>query len=204
MRVISSQGQAALDSGRFGVRCLLKVTLDASTFCIWDDVGDITISGDTYTGAAGRFTVTPSTSVSDLSVRNLDVTLSGLDAEVVALIDGEQWHQRPILIQRAVFAIDTPQTLHVMPEFSGFLDQMIWRERIDGTTTVMFRCESASREYARSSARTRSDADQRQRDSSDGFFKNAVSAVTTQIDWGRSPEQPRPRGGIAGLIDRIF
>jgi len=207
MRVISSEAIAALDSGRFAVRSLLKVTLATSPsepFCIWDDLGTLEVDGDIYIGKAGRFTLEATISGQDLTIRNLDVTLSGLDSEVAALIDAQPWHQQPILIQRAIIATDTPAILHIMPEFSGALDQMFWREQADGTSSLIFRCESASRELSRSGVRTRSDADQRERDPDDGFFKFAVSAVTTTVDWGRNPQQPQHKGGLAGLLDKIF
>lgn len=204
MRSLSSEALAALDSGRFATRCLLKVTIpDEDPFCIWDDLGTLVVDGDTYEGKAGRFAVQASVSGQDMSIRNLDVTLSGLDNEVVALIDAQPWHQQPILIQRAVIATDTPAVIHVMPEFSGALDQMFWREQTDGTSTLVFRCESASRELSRQGVRTRSDADQRERDASDGIFKFAASAVNTSIDWGRN-NAPVKHTGLLRLIDRIF
>lgn len=210
MRIISADAQEALDSGRFTVRCLLAVHMDdpEDVFAIWDDVGDIVVEGITYKGAAGRFTVQTSASVKDLSIQNLDVTLSGLDNEVTALIDGAEWHQRPVTITRAIVATDAPTVLHLMPEFSGFLDQMFWRETQGGTSEMRFRAESASREFNRAGARTRSSSDQRERDASDGFFDFAASAISTQIDWGRTPEMPgskksKPKG-LAGLIDKIF
>jgi len=210
MRIISADAQEALDSGRFTVRCLLSVHMDdpEDVFAIWDDVGDIVVDDVVYKGAAGRFTIQTSVSVKDLSIQNLDVTLSGLDSEVASLIDGAEWHQRPIVVTRAIIATETPTVLHLMPEFSGFLDQMFWKETPGGTSEMRFRAESASREFSLAGARTRSSSDQRQRDSDDGFFDFAASAITTQIDWGRTPEVPGQKkskpGGIAGLIDRWF
>lgn len=205
MRTISTDALNALDSGWFEVRCLLKITLDSpeAPFCIWDDVGNIAVGGDTYFGAAGRFTAQAATSTKDQSVRNLDVTLSGLDADALALISASNWHQRPILVQRAIIAIGAPQVLNLMPEFSGFLDQAIIRETPGGTSTMIFRCESASRAFDRGNARKRSDADQRLRDASDGFFKFAATAVSRPIEWGSVPAQ-KPKSGLKALIDKVF
>lgn len=203
MRSLSSEALEALDSGRFAVRVLLKATVpDTDPFCIWDDLGDITFDGDTYIGKAGRFTLEPSVSSQDLTIRNLDVTFNGNDSEVAALIDAQPWHQAPILIQRAIIATELPAIIHVVREFSGALDQMFWREQTDGTTTLVFRCESASREFSRNGVRTRSDPDQRERDSDDGFFKFAASAVQTTVDWGRDPNPPKQ--GIGKWWEKIF
>lgn len=205
MRTISSEALAALNGGRFGVRCLVKIVPggEDEPLCFWDDVGNITVGGDVYNGAAGRFTIEASTSASDLSIRNLNVTFSGLDASVIGMIDGVQWHQQPILVQRAFFAIDTPQILNVTPEYSGFIDQLIWNEGADGSpSTLILQCESASREYSRSGSRTASDADQRERDPDDGFFAAAANAVAKSIDWGRNPQPAKQESG--GFFSKIF
>ncbi len=193
MRVISNDALTALDSGRFRVRCLLLAEMDDGDFAIWDDMGQITVASVTYTGAPGRFTVSPVSSIADMSARNCDVALSALDLETVARIDQEDWHQRPVTIQRAIIAEDAPQTLHLMPYFSGFLDQMIWKETAGGTANVTFRCEASARELQRKGTRTRSDADQRERDAADGFFAAVVKASSTNIEWGRRSQPPQPK-----------
>lgn len=206
MRIISSQAQEALDTGRFAVRCLCKIMpIGSAPLCFWDDVGTITLDGDDYVGAPGRFTIDASVSSSDLSSHSLQLTFSGLDAAAVAIVEGYQWHQCPVLVQRVIIATDAPQVLHVVPEFSGFLDVMTWTERAGGTSTLVLSCESAAREMSRSGARTSSDADQRERDPTDGFFSFAASAVNETINWGQAPEQaPAKKGGLAGLMDKIF
>jgi hypothetical protein len=208
MRTLHNDALDALDSGRFAVRCLLKVTLDSELIiAMWDDIGNIEVDGVTYVGRPGRFTVSGVVSEKGATVPKMDVTLSGLDSEAVAIIDGYQWHQRPITCYRAVFAIDDPTGIHVMPEFSGFLDQMEWSEAADGSSTIVFRCESSAREMRRTGARTRSDTDQRTRDSSDGFFEFAASAVTTPVNWGGRPQsakQSTKPSGLAGLFDKWF
>lgn len=209
MRTISASAITALTSGRFGVRALLKLEpYDDDPLCFWDDVGSIVYSGDTYVGSAGRFTLEPATSSADLSIRGLNVVFSGLDSAIVNIIEGAVWHQRPITVYRAIFAIDTPQTLLVSPEFVGAMDRIEWVEAANGQASQLtLMCESSSRELSLGGARTASDADQRERDSADGFFSFAASAVTQTIDWGQSPQaqpqQSKPKG-IAGLLDRIF
>jgi len=211
MRIISSEAQEALDSGRFTVRCLLAVRMDdpEDLFAIWDDVGNITVSEEVYSGAAGRFTVQTTTSVKDLSIQNLDITLSGLDTEVTNLIDESGWHQRPIEITRAIIGTEAPTVFSLMPEFSGFLDQMFWTETPGDTSTMRFRAESASREFNRAGARTRSSADQKERDSGDGIFDWASSTVSSKIDWGQNPQQAsslaKPKkSGLDKLLSKIF
>jgi hypothetical protein len=205
MKTLSSTALAALDAGRFLVRTLVSAyPEDEDPLHIWDGRGDIAVAGTTYTGAAGRFTIQPAASAADLAPRAVDITLSGLDAEVVAMIENTDWHQRPITIDRAVIVPDALTVLHLMREFAGAMDTGLRREQRDGTTTLTIRCESAARELTRAGAHTRSDADQRLRDPADNFFAFSVAAMNTTIDWGRAPERPQRPGGIAGFLDRIF
>ena len=201
MRTLSSPVLAALDSGRFRVRCLLRADIPSGVFAIWDDIGDISVGGTTYAGAAGRFQVGPVSSTADLSARNVDVTLSGLDNAATAIIDRADWHQRAILIQRVIISEDAPQVLSLMPYFAGFLDQLIRKEKPNGQSILTFRCEASARELARNGARTRSDADQRQRAADDGFFQFTTTAVVTSIQWGPTNGQlPQQRKKFLGLF----
>jgi hypothetical protein len=204
MRTIHADALAALDSGRFGVRCLVRAEVDGGPLCLWDDVGSIVFEGDTYLGAAGRFTVSGVVSELGAGVPKMDIVFSGLDSAVVAEINLEDWHQRPITVQRAIIAVGAPQVLHVVPEFVGFMDTMAWEETAGGTSTITVTCESASREISRTFARTRSDTDQRTRDPDDAFFEFAHSAITETMNWGSRPQkQPKPTG-LAKLIDKWF
>lgn len=207
MRVISDQALAALASKRFMARALVKMIPDGDDpLCLWDGEGTITVDGDVYVGKAGRFTITPAASVLDLSVRNLTITFSGLDPVIIGMIDGIEWHQRPIEIRRAIISVDAPQILNLTTEYVGFMDKIVWKEGAAGKpSTLSLYCESASREYARAGTRTASDADQRTRDPDDGFFSFAASATSTTVDWGQQPQTaPKQSGGILGFLDKIF
>ncbi len=165
MRDISDAAQAALLSGRCRIRTLLKAMPDGDDpFCIWDDNGSISFDGDVYVGKPRRFTIESSGSSADFSIRNLTVNLSGVDPQAVALVDSTQWSQRPILVQRAVIALDQPRVLNIIPEFAGFMDQIEWEEDVDGTSILKLTCESTSREYSRTGTRTTSDVDKRESD----------------------------------------
>ena len=198
MRVVSDEALAALDSGRYAVRHLVRVDVPGEDpLGLWDDLGTLEVDGCVYHGAPGKFTLTPSVSSQDMSVRNLDIILPGLDNDAINLITESAWHQAPVLVQRAIIGIETPTVFHLLREFSGFLDQVFRRESVGGELSLTFRCESASRENARRGTRTRSDADQRQRDSTDGFYSFATSAINTQITWGKSGSPQNPTRSVA-------
>jgi hypothetical protein len=72
------------------------------------------------------------------------------------------------------------------------LDEVEIADAADGQCTLTLSIESNSRELNRASGDTRSDASQRRRLSTDGFFKHAAyAAADTDIYWGRKgPQYP--------------
>ncbi len=207
MRDMSDAAQAALDSGHFEFRAFVKLSPAGSApLAIWDDRGNLVYNGDTYVGKPGRFRLSGASSSTDYSVRNLDITLAPGDPDAIALVEATQWHQRPALVYRAIISKDSPQLLSLSPEFGGFMDTIEWPEAVNGQATLIAHCESSSREYARTGARTASDADQRERDANDAFLSFQESAQSTTIDWGNNPQAPpkQKSGGILGFLDKIF
>lgn len=190
MKSLDSSTLAALEAGHFGVRALALFDLPSGRFGIYDDQYDLSWDGDTYTGAAGRFTMSLPPGANDMSIRGLTVTLSSLDSAALAWVQEADYHQRPMFAALAFIATETPQVVAVKRWFTGFIDTVTWQERLDGEGRIIVRCESASRELDRSGARTRSDADQRALDPLDGFFKHTVNAIATDVEWGSSMPQP--------------
>ena len=191
MKSLDSGSIAALESGHYAVRALVLFDLPGGRFGMFDDEYNLAYGGDTYVGAAGRFTLSLPPTAADQSVRGLTVTISGLDSSALAWVQSAEYHQRPMFALLAFIATDTPQIIAVKRWFGGFIDQVTWREGIGGQSQLIVQCESYSRDNDRAGARTRTDADQKARESTDGFFKMTVSAIATEIEWGATqPEAP--------------
>ena len=194
MKSLDGATLAALAAGNYGVRGLVLFDLPSGRWGAFDDAYNLSYDGDTYVGAAGRFTLQIPPGAADLSVRGLTVTFSGIDSAALAWVQDQSYHQRPMFAALAFIATSTPQVVAVKRWFTGFVDQVIWQERIDGQARIIVRCESASRELDRSGARTRSDADQRAMDPDDGFFKHTISAIAVDVEWGSNmPQPPAPK-----------
>ncbi len=203
MRALSSQTLAALESGRYVRRNLVRFDLDAADGGprgIWDDLYDITVAGVIYHRAAGRFMIGKVTSGGDYGVRSLDVVLSGLDTGQLATIRSYNYHQRPVAVMLAIAPAETPDAFDIVPWFSGILDRPVERERAGGTFDFIINCESANRELGRKSLRLRSDADQRQIDATDGFFKHVTQTIQDDLMWGRTAQTASRSGSGGGVL----
>lgn len=194
MRSFASGILDALDAGSIVKRNLVLFEVQSGNKGFWDDVYDITISGQVYEARPGGFTVTPIASSGDQSVRNVDVVFSGLDSEAVSLAQNEVWHQRPASCGAVFFDPETRAQLGVVWWFRGRMDHASWQEKTGGKAELLVRLEGLNREIFRSNSRTRSDADQRRRNADDGFFKHVAAAGSTEIYWGR--KNPAGAGGF--------
>jgi len=201
MRSVSSAAATAYASGKFARRTMVAFGMPGAVAGFWDDAYDLSYGGDTYVALGGNLQVTTFASGSDFASRSVDVTFSGLDPAVATQVEGANWHQVPVTISEVTIAIDSPQILNVDTWFVGFLDTLPRKETIGGSATLIARTESIAREFGRKGARTRADADQRQFDTADGFYKHAAVAGNTAILWGVRPEQPQQsRKKLFGLF----
>lgn len=191
MRTIAGAALTAMQSGAFAKRSLVRFGITGAVAGFWDDGYDLSFGGETYYGLGGAMQITSFASGTDLAVRNVDIVISGLDPNAATLVEGAAWHQVPVTIYEAIMAVDTPQILNIDTWFTGFLDQLQRTEVIGSPAKLIAKCEPITREFARKGARTRSDADQRQVDTSDGFYKFAATVGNTSINWGVKPEQPQ-------------
>lgn len=184
-----------LNAGRFSLRWMIRIDLDAGAEGLWTGTYPVTLDAVTYAAMAGNMTLDPVDASSDLDADQLRVTLTGLQSAVTSVLDGVAWHQRPATVYLA-FLDGAEAVVHAMPCFSGFLDVLTIQDSADGLATIEAVIESNNRELNRSSGRVRSDADQRTVDADDGFFKYAAAANTdVEIAWGRGgPQYPvRPK-----------
>lgn len=201
MRTIAIAALVALQSGQFARRSLVEFTAGGSKFGFWDDGYDITYGGTTFTALGGNMGITPYISSADLTVHNVDLTISGLDATVATQVLAAPWHQTPVTIYEAIMAVDTPQVLNIDAWFVGILDTIRRTEVVGGLSKLVASCEPITREFSRSGARTRADADHRTIDSADGFFKHAAVVGNTPIDWGVQPAAPQQeRSRLFGIF----
>ena len=191
MLTLPSGIQTLLESGRFSVRYLVRFELASGAQGAWNDTFAVTYNGLSYAPLGGNFEVSEVPASSELDSDRVQVVVSNLSNQVTTVIANEQWHQRPCTLFVA-FLDDAGNVQHVMTRFSGMLDEVEIADAADGQCTLTLSIESNSRELNRASGDTRSDASQRRRLSTDGFFKHAAyAAADTDIYWGRKgPQYP--------------
>jgi hypothetical protein len=182
----------------------MEFTFPSGTYRFWTGQGILTYSGNDYTGAGSLIDIQQIDGVSDLSSVPLLVTLtsvpnSDLSPDVLATIEAETWHQAPVKISRAYIDPDTRTLLSVERFYSGYIDKIDHEDQIGGGAVLKAYSESKSRDHLKTGYRTRSDADQRLINATDGGLMMAATAGVQDIFWGRINQNAGSTGHGSGV-----
>lgn len=195
MLALPSGIQDLLEEGRYAIRYMILAELDGGAAGLWNDTYALSYDDVTYTPLAGNMTVSEIPASSNLDSDRVQIQVSNLLPSVAGFLENDDWHQRPATLFLA-FLDEAQAVQHVMARFSGYLDTAETEDAAGGLAVLTFSIESNARELDRASGDTRSDASQRRRSATDGFFKHAANAASdVSIYWGRKgPQYPTKAG----------
>ncbi len=119
-----------------------------------------------------------------ISPYNIELTLSGLDAGLVAEAVKEVYYQRPVTLY--VGALNDDDNLVATPDviWNGFIDTMDVRLGGDSGDTLVLSAESELAMFERSSNLLYTNASQQARSSGDTFFTHLQEMQDITLDWG--------------------
>jgi hypothetical protein len=199
MKTIAPAALAALEAGTAIVTGALEIACDPPVR-IWGGWHDITFDGRTFDGVGDRALVQVAGGALGDAAQNIELSLSGIEPETLALLDAAEVSGAPAILWRLIFSSDGNTLLDFNVWARGRLDTLEREEEIGGTATIRARLETAARGLGRRGARMRSDADQRLIDPTDGFFKNVSYAGEKTLYWGgrRPARAGSALGGSSG------
>jgi hypothetical protein len=153
----------------------------------WDDVGDIVAPNSrTYHGSGTLISFSAINQVADMSIPGLQVTLSGINASVAALVRGDVISQRPVELDIGIFDVTTRTIIGALvPHFRGKIDDCtITRSADGGDATIALTCESVARALTVPRHETRSQASSKERWAADTFYKYTAAQRGKKIYFG--------------------
>lgn len=191
MKTFDSNTLALLASGRAVARDLMLIDLASGLYGFWTGVGVLTYQSIDYVGAGTLIQLEPYAAVADLSAVPLVARLkavpdSALSPDVLATIESEQYHQRPVVSSRSYIDPDTRAVLSVERCYRGYIDRIEHEDQVGGGAVLVAYLESKARDHTKTGYRMRSDTDQRRINANDGGLRHAAVAATQEIVWGRS------------------
>lgn len=207
MRTLSANVQAALDAGALVPRDFLwivarnRATDAAETWGAWSGAGNVDAdvidpdSGSTVTrafeGAGSLIQIGAVPMVSGLTVQVVEIRLSQIAAGAEQLVRGYDVRRAPVQLFRGFLDPATQRMVGpAVPRFVGFVDEadvQTPKEGEEGAITLT--CASHAQELTRASTAKRSDADQRQRSATDGFYRHTATVGDWTIYWGRTASE---------------
>lgn len=184
MKIFSEEAQAAIAAGTaLGVGAVL-IACAPTPVRIWGGYGVQQIDGEDFQGIGDRGLVTASGGALGGAAQDVTLTLSGVEPEVLALLDAAALRGSPTVVWRLIFD-QAGLTLLAAPVFTrGRLDQLIVQETPGSTSSLQAKIEGAAKGLGRSRGRTRSDSDQRQDAPDDAGFSATSYAGQKTLYWG--------------------
>ena len=143
-----------------------------------------------YRGMGALVEVSPVVLVSGLTVQTVSISLNHLDPEIVALMQAYDLRRAAVELHRGFLdPVSMRLVAPAVPRFSGFVDEApLTTPAEGGEGSIELICASHTQDLTRSSSAKRSDADQRRRSATDGFFRHAATVGQWTITWGQAEE----------------
>lgn len=206
MRALDPSVQTALEAGTLVPRDFLWLTArnretgSPFEYGVWSDLGSVTapvldpVSGEQvnriYRGVGTLVEISPIVLVSGLTVQTVTIAINHIDADVLALMRNYDLRRASVELHRGFLdPVSMRLNSPAVPRFSGFVDEAPMNTPAEGGEGgIELVCASHTQDLTRSSSAKRSDADQRRRSATDGFFRHAATVGQWKITWGQAEE----------------
>jgi hypothetical protein len=198
VKIFSLAAMAAIEAGTARVGGAVEIASDPPIRA-WS--GDGTLPQAWVPGASGDFIGVGFRALAQVSggtlgsgAQKLELGLSAVDPELLALIDADEVRQAPVVLWRLIFDGSGTELLDAKPFRRGRVDVLDREETAGGAARVIASIEGTARGLGRRTGRMRSDADQRLVDSNDGGLSRVTYAGEKTLYFGgKAPE----RAGVA-------
>jgi hypothetical protein len=189
MKPLNASALAALAANEGVIAGAARFDFPSGPYRLWSGIGQLALGTEgTFDGIGARALLVPIASGTGGAADGLVLSLSGLETAVAQTIEEEDYHQKPVVIWRAVFDAPGVTLLHYAVFYRGRVDTVLIRETRRGESTIDIVVEGSARDMSRAGARRRSDADQRVLyGATDAFFRNASTVPQKTLSWGGKP-----------------
>jgi hypothetical protein len=155
---------------------------------LWGGYGDADLPSDegtsTFHGIGDRGLIGSSTAAIGGTAQNLTLALSGIEPAALEVLDADEVRDAAVVVRRLIYDSAGKTLLGAYVYTRGRLDELKTSETVGGAAAIQISVEGAARGLGRRGGRSRSDADQRLVNPTDGFFKNVSFAAQKTLYWG--------------------
>lgn len=183
MKLFTDTAKAAIRRGDAIVAGAVEIMCDPPVR-LWSGEGNLPLDGHIYLGIGDRALAQVSGSAIGGAAQGLSLSLSGVDPDVIPLVDADELRGCGVACWRLIFDSSGTQMLDAHVFDRGRVDAAPTDETVGGEATIGVTVEGAARGLGRRGGRMRTDADQRLIDASDGGFSRVSYAGARTLYWG--------------------
>ena len=185
-RGFSSAINTALQSSTVRLVTFADLDFASGNLYVHDGLGTYTWGGNNWLGVGDFGGISSVEEGTEVSPYSLNLTLSGLDAGLVATALTENYFMRNVKVYLGLLdandaLIETPNQI-----WSGFMDVMSITAGASGGDSISLTCESELGKFDRSSNLKYTHANQQKKDSTDLFFEFLKDIEGVKISWGKA------------------
>lgn len=162
---------------------LVELEFDSGAFRVWTGIGDLEWDGETWTGVGDLGSISAIEETTEVRAVGVQLELSGIPSEVIAIANEQDWQGRPA---RIYYAVLQGRTFVGEPfkMFQGLMDQMTLVE--GDQAAIRIACESSQIDLERTRVRRYTAEDQRAEYAGDKGLDQVAALQEVEILWGRS------------------
>lgn len=162
---------------------LIKAEFDSGDVLFWTGYGSIVWNSETYTGAGQLLAIDQVRETQELVAQGVDLTLSGIPQELVAIALAENYQGRPLTIwfgclDSAGSVVDDPYMI-----FKGRMDVMVIEDDAE-TARIVVSSESDLIGLRDSKERRYTDEDQKAEYEGDRGLEFVALSQDVLLSWG--------------------
>ena len=154
---------------------------DPKKLYFWSGIGDLSLDGNTYTGAGELLSISELRESSDIASYGATLTLSGIPNNLIDLALSEPYQGRRAVVKFGIQDTSTG-TRYASTVFVGEMDQMNISMG-PRTCTISLDVESRLVDLNRPRLRRYTDADQKSRFSGDDAFEFVTRLQNEALEW---------------------
>jgi len=172
----------------------VKAEFDTDTLYVWSGDYDLSLDGNTYTGAGTLLSISNIEDTLELKSSGLSVALAGMDATVLDLALTENYQNRFITVYLGYLSGGTDTVAGTMTLFKGRMQSMTINDDPNGST-LSVDAENRLIDLLRPYNLRYTKESQQGISSGDTCFDRVQSLQDKEIIWGRSSSNSGGTGG---------
>jgi hypothetical protein len=157
----------------------VDLDFDSAPIRLWTGYGDRTIFTNSYTGGGSLLTISGLEEASDLSAKNITLSLSGVPSSLITLALDEPYQRRECKVY-----FGTTDTSDPIEVFSGLMNTMTIEDSGE-SSVITLTVESKLVRLEKASNRRYTEENHVARHPNDTFFSYVTSLQDKDVVWGR-------------------